>query len=1692
MGRSLVCFDTLETQITVLPEVSTRIVMDETQHEELVFTDSLITGCAPFDLTFDHASSRASDYLWDFGDGNTSNAEKPVHTFENNTSEPIIYPVVLRASSTFGTDQACDAWDTVYVRVNPFIRSGFEVDPPQHCNPYPLSLTNTSVGAGAFYWDFGNGDTSTDTLPEYTFTNLTSVPQTYEVMLAVENQFGCVDTMFREVTVFPYLEADFEPSATELCNPGTVSFQNMSQGSATWQWDFDDAGSSSQENPQDIIFEHTDPDHEKIFHVQLTSISEFGCEEIRIIPITIAPYLKAGFAFPGDALCSPFGVAHLEIENQSIGSKTTQWKITNTADNTEDVFESNDDVLEYEFRNTSDEPVTYTITQTVMNDHGCQRELTKEILIYPEVKSVIDPVTSSCHPMQIQFSHDAVNAYAYQWEFSDGSVSYEEDPRKVFLNESFTQSREITAQLFVESPWGCRHDTLITFEVFPKPAADFNIPQPQGCSPFEVSMTDQSITLNNSTYHWMMGSVADTTSTEPGMVYTFENDSETVENPEITLYLTNSFGCSDTVVRQIAVFPNIKADFSMDMVSGCHPLQVEFTNLSEGATHAMPFQWHYGNGSSTQNDLQHTHIFNNFSKTDLLNYNIELIAKSLYGCADTISKEVTVYPVPAADYLVDESEGCSPHPAEFQDLSQGNNLSYEWFFEEGQTSAQEGDVSYTFTQPYDAGVGSFYTSLRVENAFGCADTIHKLVTVYPDIDADYTASTFQGCHPLNVAFTNTSSGAENNSWFFDNGNFSSAADPQNTFINNSHDGTEDYAVQLTVSSVYGCMDSVVKNIEVFPKPDADFAVSDIQGCSPLEVSFSDQSSGTGSELYQWQFDENHTEQTGAGNAGFIYENPGEFADSINVALTLSNTWGCKDSASTQIVVFPDIKADFSLDQSQGCHPLDVNISNNSTGASSSQPYQWFYGNGSSTIDEEEHVHRFNNFDHYENRSYDLKLIARSSYGCIDSITQEIVVHPVPHANYEVLDIAGCSPHLAEFADLTEGENLDYEWFFEENETSNQQGDVIHVYHQPYDEETGVFTSSLTVTNAYGCSSSHSNAVTVYPDIIADFDVVQQGCHPLQVDFENLSLGASMFNWDFSDGNTSNKPHPANTFFNSSHHETRKYPVVLNVSSVYGCTSVATDTIEVFPAPRVSFQVDVTQGCSPLVVGFENQSEGVAAYEWDFGNASSSSSSEQFYHTFENYIAVPDTFLVSLTGSNSWGCTRTSEKEVISFPQVKAAFYSESGIYEGCAPLHLSFVNVSELATKYVWYFDEENTSSSIDGEHTFYNSTLKSTDFEVGLKAISTYGCEDYTTKDVTVFEQPVADFDASPHFQIFPDKTVYVTNYSSPGPWDYSWDMGDGQTFETKDATPFEYTYEWNYDTFATREFEIHLRVTGDQCEDTISQKVTINAPNPVVGFEPSAQGCPPFEVQFTNDSQYGTSFEWDFDDGTVSEEENPVHVFEEPGIYEVKLKVSGEGGSETGTQRITVFEPPIADFTLQNFHLEIPRDDAQLINLSSLGSTYLWDFGDGNTSDEFEPVHTYMQEGVYDIRLEVGTDTDPQCFDEIIKEGIVTVGALPCDMIFPNAFTPNTSGGNGGGYSINDPSNHVFHPVFTGVSEYKLEIFNRWGEILFVSDDIMVGWDGYYRGKLSPMGVYVYKATAVCETGKEIKKTGDVTLFR
>ena len=360
----------------------------------------------------------------------------------------------------------------------------------------------------------------------------------------------------------------------------------------------------------------------------------------------------------------------------------------------------------------------------------------------------------------------------------------------------------------------------------------------------------------------------------------------------------------------------------------------------------------------------------------------------------------------------------------------------------------------------------------------------------------------------------------------------------------------------------------------------------------------------------------------------------------------------------------------------------------------------------------------------------------------------------------------------------------------------------------------------------------------------------------------------------------------------------------------------------------------------------------------------------------------------------------------------------------------------------------------------------------------------------IFVYPQLEASFTFTPEQPSQPDDaTITITNTTTnKNSWEYEWDFGDGTISNEVDPAP--HTYEDFGD------FVLKMTATNGLCTDTYQAVISIDAVSPIVDFRATPlEGCLPLVVEFENLSRFADpgTYQWEFGDNQrVRAVENPTHVYTSPGTYTVTLtadNITRNQQTETKEAYITVYETPQSSFTIPDeFRQVFTGEEVQFVNTSIGADEFVWKFGDGNQSFDENPVHVYGDSGVYDITL-IAINSTTGCEDSFALDAQVKV-ILGGESKIANAFTPSRAGP--GSASSNVQSNDIFLPQVEGVSEFNMLIYNRWGELLFESNDKTIGWDGYYKGQLMPQGVYVYRLELVYENGRRETKVGDITLIR
>jgi PKD repeat protein len=1072
------------------------------------------------------------------------------------------------------------------------------------------------------------------------------------------------------------------------------------------------------------------------------------------------------------------------------------------------------------------------------------------------------------------------------------------------------------------------------------------------------------------------------------------------------------------------------------------------------------------------------HTFTNFTTSDTT-YQVTLTVSTSDGeCVRTASVPITVYPQVQAEFTFPNALGCGPFDVEFQNLSIGGT-SFTWNFGDGtgdMVTTDPGPQLHSFYNTSYSDPQDFPVSLTATNDFGCSDEIVKIVTVYPAVESEFDVSTQSGCHPLTVDFTNRSLGGSTYVWDFGDGSTSNDSIPSHTFTNT---GTVDsiYTVKLMVMAENNaCTDSFFMDITVHPYVQANFTISDRLGCTPFDVVIQNASVNGGT--YYWDFGDG--EDTTTYNMDPLihryYNTNFTVQQEFEITLVAENFAGCSDQISRTVTVEPAIIADFGPTVLEGCHPLTVTFNNYSQGAAY---FLWDFGNGT-TSQETRPTQTFTNIG-TSDTTYRVWLRASAdNHECLDSTYVDIVVHPFIMADFTFQEQVNCSPSSVEFHNASTP-GATYNWDFGDGSlnTTTTLDPFRHTFTNTDYENNGIFTVTLTAV-AGNCTATAQRNVEVYPAIDASFSMsVEEGCHPLQVGFDNLSRGGYTYFWDFGDGATSEADSTSHTFNNFTDAPITR-EVYLRTTSRYNCVSDTTMLVTIHPKPKARFDTPRNIDCAPFEVVLTNTSINADQYLWDLGGDTTfnTSSVSPFGHNFDNLTGDIVTYQIALTATTDYGCIDSVQQKIYVYPRTIADFTVNDG---DCSPFMAHFTNQSVRGETYLWEFGDGSVLSTTDPSNLYFNLTGDDTTFLVTLTTTSKYGCVDSATGVIDVYAQPDVEFIATPTFQMYPSSSVDFINMSTPGNWDYRWSMGDGATSLQENPATHHYP-TWG-------DYTIWLSASTPYCADSAAHTIRIEPAIPIAVFDTVVPGCEPHTVQFRNNSVYGESYLWEFGDGTSSTEFEPEHTYREYGIYNVKLTVTGQGGTEVAYRQVEVYRMPEVDFTVAPDLVQLPADEIKLFNLSRYGDTYIWDFGDGTTSNEENPRHLYQRIGQYDISLEVITEDG--CTDQLVKPAIVTVEGEGY-IYFPNAFKPDLDGPNGGYYSLSEPEkNNIFHPYWQGVIEYHLEIYTRWGEKLFYSNDVNIGWDGYNNGTLSAQGVYVFRSWGIFINGKTFEKKGDVTLL-
>ena len=451
-----------------------------------------------------------------------------------------------------------------------------------------------------------------------------------------------------------------------------------------------------------------------------------------------------------------------------------------------------------------------------------------------------------------------------------------------------------------------------------------------------------------------------------------------------------------------------------------------------------------------------------------------------------------------------------------------------------------------------------------------------------------------------------------------------------------------------------------------------------------------------------------------------------------------------------------------------------------------------------------------------------------------------------------------------------------------------------------------------------------------------------------------------------------------------------------------------------------------------------------------------------------------------------GCNLAGVKIAFNFAGVTAGLKSLiNGVYDssGCVPLTVTFEDTAKNARSYIWNFGDgspDTSTTSLQVLHTF-NAVGG---YLVRLIAIDSTTCNIRDTTYIHINARNDKAIDAFTALKLPPCQSLayQFNNLSVPpagkpfGNSSFLWDFGDGST-QAAGTAPVNHAYG------ASGTYKVKLLlVDTNYCNFPDSSVQTIHIAQLVQAhFLTPATGCAPYTAVFNNTSIAGQQFLWNFGDGTTSTDPSPSHLYANTGSYLVQLKVTDSNTcniTDSVSTTLTVHVKPQAAFTTSPIPPQI-NTPTTFYNGSTGGISYKWLFGDGDTAfrNTMDTVmHQYNKSTTYQACLV--TFNQFGCSDTACNPVQAIIQPL---MDVPNAFTPGRFGENGTvkvrGY---------------GITRLVFRVYNRWGQKVFESNDVNLGWDGTLNGKPQPMDVYAYTVVAQFFDGTSATKKGDITLIR
>ncbi|MBK7174308.1 MAG: PKD domain-containing protein [Bacteroidales bacterium] len=1645
------CRDTMIKQVPVYPHPPVDFIYSTACLNELVYfdPDTVVTNI-----------NAIGSWSWNFGDGGFSNARNTAHAY----IAPGTYTVILTVTDTAG----CQNVVSHDVTINPLPVAHFDAG-INNCAGASVTfneLTSTIVGyVVKWEWDFGDGNTQTVFHPNNpNVTHTYATPGNYNVTLTIQASDSCTDFESQIITIHPNPVANFD--YTSACDGEPVDFTDLSQNNGggslvLWNWNFGDpaSGVSNFSTLQGPSHQFTTTG---TFTVQLIVATSNGCSDTITRQVIVKG--KPAIDFTTQNNCQNNAVLFepnpLVMSTGAIA--TWSWVF---GDGGSSVIQSPTHVY-----TTSG---TFFVTLTVVDTAGCTNTITKPVAIVPQPVSNFNYSQPACKDASVQFTSQAFAPVGYivkwTWDFGDGNTQVVNFPATPNVSHTFANYGTFNVILTVKTNDSCTHFISKPVTIAPNPQANFSFLTTCMNSPVQFSDLSQSGSGGLSDWSWNFGDPPSGSSN----LSTLQNPSHSFSAPltyNVTLIVTNSGGCKDTVTKPVIVHALPTVDFSS--TPGCVNDSTQFISSTFiNAAAVVSLLWDFGDGfTSTEDDPYH--IYANSGA-----FIVTLTVTDTADCVNSISHVVSITPPPDAFFQA-SAPTCANNPVFFEDLSSlssGQFTSWFWDFGDGNDTLINApgnpDISHIYIT-----AGNYNVTLKVTTSQGCEDEFPFSITISTSPLSDFEFENTCANSPVNFSSLATPNGGTSiigHLWDFGDptsgaNNFSNLQNPSHIYANPGN-----YTVLLEVTNADGCPDTISHVITILPKPPVDF--SWLNTCLGTTTEFTVNTSVTNIAAVQdfdWDFGDGTTHST--------QQDPTHnyaAAGSYNVVLTITDTAGCVNYRSYAVSINPQPSALFSF--TSGCLNTPVQFTDESFTASGENITSWFWDFGVTTASNDTTSIQNPSWTYAALGVYTVSLIVTTENGCQDTVQTAVQVFGLPTAGF-TYTAAPCNNGAVYFQDSSISQQATitgWYWEFEPGQFSTLQNPV-HVFYSA----DSCYDVRLIVTDIRGCVDTVLNQVCVPAALTATFSV-SPTCHLDTTYFSPILLtppGDSLvfFNWNF--GDPSSGINNTSTLRAPSHYYSLPgtYTVIMQATDINNCPVTKNQYVVVHPLPVPQFTS--IGGLCDSIITFNETSSGsgspISRWIWNYGDGIidtvNAPSNPDVFHKYPS----PGMYQVELTVINNNSCSQFITDSVLVKPCIEAIFELVDTLI--CQYQILSFADSSLCGlpiNQWYWDFGDGTTSSYSSYVNPVVHSYDEPGTYIVKMVVTTTLAGKsigDSTTLTVVVNPSPLAEFTMERNCFGVPADFTNITNTNGVPISGYRWTFGDPSS-TTEDTTSIKNpSHEFTAPGLYTIQL-ISSNILG--CEDTVTRDLQVH-PLPDAKFENSL-ACAGDATEFMDRSDSAVApisvWNWTFsgEDGLLGyrDDQNTSFTFITPGDYLVNLQVIDTNGCIDTVNKPLVVNPIPTSIFAFNENFNNIQGQLQFENSSMDAIKYYWEFGNGETSFAENPVVFYQDDGTYTIMLvswnELNcTDTTRLSYEFMVK-----------GLYIPNAFSPNNP----------QESVQLFKPVGINIETYRIEVFDRWGNMLWYSEKVddfgrpTEGWNGKFNGTIVQEGVYTWKASAVFKDG-------------